>query len=207
MQNNEQPWARISPASPANVLREIGATFDKSKKTELAKLAAEDRQLQSDFDRLCSSAALEANRKCEYDLHADLSITAENAAKKIRELRIFREEAPDIAAKIQRHRAEILKQYFPTCADLCAKLIEAIDEQLVTLPKVDIAARWSIPLDGDFWNSIRYPLLRLRSMVEYDLPIFKRLATQDSSNFEAPFLLEAAGLLGPGPATGNGAPR
>ncbi len=196
LQNNNAPWARTSPASPANVLREIGSEIGKEERKELQALITEDKKLEAEYEQFCSANALEASKQQEIELLNDFSVPAQTAANKVRELREFRERSPIISDRIQRQRGELLKRLFPVCAQLCVNLTKAIDDQLAELPKVEVAARWGIPLNGDFWNAVRYPLLRLRSMVEYDLPIFKRGAVDHAPNFTAHYLVEAAGLIG-----------
>ena len=193
--NNPEPWARTTPANPANILREIGAQISKEKRKELQATMREDKDLEREFDRLCSDRALKENREQEYKLHSDLSITAETAAEKIRELRQFSENAPVIKDRIEGQRAALLKKLFPTAAELSAHLLKAINAQLDSLPKLEVAVRWGIALSDDFYTVVTYPLLRLRSMVEFDLPIFQRGAT-NQTNYSAHYLLEAAGVIG-----------
>src|SRR5438874_173120 len=100
--NNLAPWAHTPPANPANVLREIGPKIDKEKRKELQTLLAEDKNLAADFERLCSDRALRENREMEFSLHADLSVTAEDASQKIRVLRQFAENAPVTRERIER---------------------------------------------------------------------------------------------------------
>ena len=103
--NNPAPWSRTPPANPANILRHLGAKIDGGKCKEIRDIIAEDKGLEADFDRLCSDRALKESREQEYELHSDLSINADTAVQKFRQLRQFAEEAPVIRQRIEAQRS------------------------------------------------------------------------------------------------------
>jgi hypothetical protein len=194
MYANEAPWSRTPPADPTNALRSIGLTFEKSTKSEIQKLVAEDQRLLADYERLCSPAAIQKAREGENALHLDDKVSAEAAAIKIKELRTTIEQASVIAEKIDRQRREVLRKLFPTAAAICAALVREIDKQLRDLPNLDFAQRWGLVLSGGFWSDIQYPLERLKSMAAWDQEVFEKGNLSGEVSFSPFYLVETAGL-------------
>lgn len=194
--NNPEVWASCPPASAEHVLKAIGAEFSASRKKALQQLYDRDAELVAQHESCCSPKAIEESKHREENALQDPSTTAQAAADVVLRERNFRDAGPIIEKKLNQERAQIRAQLFPACAELSRKLVAEIDAQLDNLPEPAVAARWAIPISGQFFDAIRHPLLRLKSMAEYDLTeVYGPLKVNFDPNLSPEHLLTSAGLI------------